>query len=118
MATINVAAIQTMVGLLSAVSRSSTKICYVSPTRLKRPFCSSTARRLTAVHGEKAHSRYFSDYAFEKMTGVKPEEGKSAKVGNKELLIIPDAVHTDLYDNKAGVIPYDRIAAFFRENLK
>ena len=70
------------------------------------------------VHGEKAHSRYFSDYAFEKMTGVKPEDGKSAKVGNKELLIIPGAVHTDLYDNKAGVIPYDRIAAFFRENLK
>ncbi len=70
------------------------------------------------VHGEKAHSRYFSDYAFEKMTGVKPEEGKSAKVGNKELLIIPGAVHTDLYDNKAGVIPYDRIAEFFRENLK
>lgn len=70
------------------------------------------------VHGEKAHSRYFSDYAFEKMTGVKPEDGKSAKVGNKELMIIPGAVHTDLYDNKAGVIPYDRIAAFFRENLK
>ena len=70
------------------------------------------------VHGEKAHSRYFSDYAFEKMTGVKPEDGKSAKVGNKELLIIPGAVHTDLYDNKAGVIPYDRIAEFFRENLK
>jgi hypothetical protein len=70
------------------------------------------------VHGEKAHSRYFSDYAFEKMTGVKPEDGKSAKVGNKELLIIPGAVHTDLYDNKAGVIPYNRIAEFFRENLK
>lgn len=70
------------------------------------------------VHGEKAHSRYFSDYAFEKMTGVKPEDGKSAKVGNKELLIISGAVHTDLYDNKAGVIPYDRIAEFFRENLK
>lgn len=70
------------------------------------------------VHGEKAHSRYFSDYAFEKMTGVKPEDGKSAKVGNKELLIISGAVHTDLYDNKAGVIPWERIENFFRENLK
>ena len=70
------------------------------------------------VHGEKAHSRYFSEYAFEKMTGVKPEEGKSAKVGNKELMIIPGAVHTDLYDDRAGVIPYDKIEAFFRENLK
>lgn len=69
------------------------------------------------IHGEKAHSRYFSEYAFEKMTGVKLEEGKSAKVGNKELLIIPNAVHTDLYDDKAGVIPYDKIEAFFNENL-
>ena len=70
------------------------------------------------VHGEKAHSRYFSEYAFEKMTGVKPEAGKSAKAGNKELMIIPGAVHTDLYDDRAGVIPYDKIEAFFRENLK
>ena len=59
-----------------------------------------------------------SDYAFEKMTGVRPEDGKSAKVGNKELLIIPGAVHTDLYDNKAGVIPWKRIENFFSENLK
>ena len=70
------------------------------------------------VHGEKAHSRYFSDYAFEKMTGVKPEDGKSAKVGNKELLIVPSAVHCDLYDDKAGVIPWDEIGNFFSENLK
>ena len=40
------------------------------------------------IHGEKAHSRYFSEYAFTQMTGVNPD-GKSAKVGNKELLIIP-----------------------------
>ena len=69
------------------------------------------------IHGEKAHSRYFSEYAFTQMTGVNPD-GKSAKVGNKELLIIPGAVHTDLYDNKAGVIPYDKMAEFFNENLK
>ena len=69
------------------------------------------------IHGEKAHSRYFSEYAFEKMTG-KHVEGQSAVVGNKELMIIPDAVHTDLYDDKNGKIPYDKMEAFFRENLK
>ena len=69
------------------------------------------------IHGEKAHSRYFSEYAFEKMTGKNPD-GKSITVGNKELMIIPDAVHTDLYDDKNGKIPYDKIEAFFRENLK
>ena len=52
------------------------------------------------------------------MTGQKPEPGKSTKVGNKELLIIPGATHVDLYDDKAGVIPFDRIGQFFLENLK
>ncbi len=69
------------------------------------------------IHGEKAHSRYFSEYAFEKMTGKKCE-GKSMKDGNKEIMIIPDAVHTDLYDDKNNKIPYDKIEAFFKENLK
>jgi len=69
------------------------------------------------IHGEKAHSRYFSEGAFEKMTGVKPEPGVSKKVGNKELLIIPGASHVDLYDDVAAVIPYDRIALFFKESL-
>ena len=69
------------------------------------------------IHGEKAHSRYFSEYAFEKMTG-KHVEGQSAVVGNKELMIIPDAVHTDLYDDKNNRIPYDKMEAFFRENMK
>ena len=69
------------------------------------------------IHGEKAHSRYFSEYAFERMTGRKVV-GKSATEGNKEMLIIPGATHVDLYDDVAGVIPYDRIEAFFRENLK
>ena len=79
------------------------------------------------IHGEKAHSRYFSEYAFEKMTGTNPQ-GKSMTIGrsaegrlytykNKELLIIPDAVHTDLYDDKNGKIPYDKMEQFFRENL-
>ncbi len=69
------------------------------------------------IHGEKAHSRYFSEYAFEKMTGKKCE-GKSMKDGNKEIMIIPEAVHTDLYDDKNNKIPYDKIEAFFKENLK
>lgn len=59
------------------------------------------------IHGEKAHSRYFSEDAFKKLTG-----------SNKELMIIPGASHVDLYDNQAGVIPYDKIEQFFRNNLK
>jgi len=69
------------------------------------------------IHGEKAHSRYFSEYAFERMTG-KHVEGVSAKEGNKELYIIPGASHVDLYDDVAGVIPYDKMETFFKENLK
>lgn len=59
------------------------------------------------IHGEKAHSRYFSEGAFAKLKG-----------DNKELMIIPGAVHTDLYDDKAGVIPYDKMEVFFKANLK
>ncbi len=59
------------------------------------------------VHGEKAHSRYFSEDAFKRLKG-----------DNKELVIIPGATHVDLYDDKAGVIPYDKIEQFFREYLK
>ena len=70
------------------------------------------------IHGENAHSRYFSEGAFEAMTGVKPEPGKSTVAGNKELMIIPGAVHCDLYDDRAGVIPYDKMESFFKDNLK
>ena len=69
------------------------------------------------IHGEKAHSRYFSEYAFERMTG-RHVEGVSAVEGNKELMIIPGASHVDLYDDVAGVIPYDKIESFFKANLK
>ncbi len=69
------------------------------------------------IHGEKAHSRYFSEYAFEKMTGVHVE-GESKIVGNKELMILPGAVHTDLYDDVNNRIPYDKIENFFKANLK
>ena len=59
------------------------------------------------IHGEKAHSRYFSEDAFKKLKG-----------DNKELLIIPGASHVDLYDNQANVIPFYKIESFFREYLK
>ncbi len=69
------------------------------------------------IHGEKAHSRYFSEYAFENMTGVHVE-GESKAVDNKELMIIPGAVHTDLYDDVNNRIPYDKMESFFKQNLK
>ena len=58
------------------------------------------------VHGENAHSRYFSEDAFKLLKG-----------DNKKLLIVPGANHTDLYDN-VQKIPYDEIGQFFRDNLK
>ena len=58
------------------------------------------------VHGEKAHSCYFSKDAF-----------KNLKGDNKELLIIPGAVHTDLYD-QMDIIPFDKMTEFFNEYLK
>ena len=58
------------------------------------------------VHGEKAHSRYFSEGAYDKLTG-----------DNKELMIIPGANHVDLYDNLT-VIPFEKLKSFFEEYLK
>lgn len=58
------------------------------------------------IHGEKAHSCYFSKDAYKALQG-----------DNKELMIIPDAVHTDLYD-RTDIIPFDKLEAFFQENLK
>lgn len=58
------------------------------------------------IHGEKAHSCYFSKDAFKKLKGE-----------NKELLILPDTVHTDLYDRK-DKIPFDKMENFFKDNLK
>ena len=57
------------------------------------------------IHGAEAHSRYFSEDAYKRLTG-----------GNKELLIIPGANHVDLYDN-LDVIPFDKINEFFRKVL-
>lgn len=58
------------------------------------------------IHGEKAHSRYFSEDAFKKLKG-----------DNKELLIIPKASHVDLYD-RTDIIPFDKIETFFQNHLK
>ena len=58
------------------------------------------------VHGEKAHSRYFSETAYSKLTG-----------DNKELLIIPGANHTDLYD-QMDIIPFEKLNAFFTAYLR
>lgn len=57
------------------------------------------------IHGEKAHSCYFSRDAFKKLKG-----------DNKELMIIPGAVHTDLYD-RTDIIPFDKIESFYRKYL-
>ncbi len=58
------------------------------------------------LHGEKAHSRYFSEDAFKKLQGK-----------NKELMIIKGANHVDLYDNMEK-IPFDKIESFFKQNLQ
>lgn len=58
------------------------------------------------IHGEKAHSCYFSKDAYAKLKG-----------NNKELYLIPNAVHTDLYD-QMDLIPFDKLVSFFHENLK
>ena len=63
------------------------------------------------IHGEKAHSCYFSKDAFADMVKDNPY------AYNKELLIIPGAVHTDLYDRK-DIIPFDKIEQFFRAYLQ
>ena len=63
------------------------------------------------IHGERAHSCYFSKDAYKNMT-----ENSSYK-NNKELMIIPDAVHTDLYD-RVDIIPFDKIEEIFKANLK
>ncbi len=63
------------------------------------------------MHGEKAHSCYFSKDAFAAMMNGNPDPG------NKELMIIPNAVHTDLYD-RTDIIPFDKLENFFGDNLK
>jgi uncharacterized protein len=63
-----------------------------------------TPRPILLIAGEKAHSRYFSEHAYK------------AAAEPKELMIIRNAVHVDLYD-KVDVIPFDKLTAFFTEHL-
>lgn len=69
-------------------------------------FSSEIRSAVLVIHGEKAHSCYFSRDAFKKLKG-----------DNKELIILPDTVHTDLYDKK-DKIPFDKIEEFLRNYLK
>lgn len=68
-------------------------------------FANEIKNAVLIIHGEKAHSCYFSKDAYKKLKGY-----------NKELMIIPNAVHTDLYD-KLDIIPFDKMVNFFNENL-
>ena len=87
------------------------------------------------LHGEKAHSRYFGITAYENMTGAKVDlQGQDANLqpmnkplaepfivtrGNKQLYIVPNATHCDLYDGGEGnYIPFDYIEEFYKANLK
>ena len=75
---------------------------------INQPICEYSDEIRSAVliiHGEKAHSCYMSKDEFEKLTR-----------DNKELLIIPDAVHTDLYDD-LEIIPFDKIVSFYNEHF-
>ena len=83
---------------------------------VNQPICNYTNEIRSAVlmiHGEKAHSLYFSQDEFKKMTA------NSAYTANKELMIIPGAVHTDLYDGgEKNYIPWDKLESFFDEYLR
>lgn len=68
-------------------------------------YSSEIRSAVMVLHGEKAHSRYMGEDAFKKLKG-----------DNKQLMIIPGASHTDLYDNLA-VIPFDKLEAFFQNYL-
>lgn len=82
---------------------------FINQTILK--YSNEIRSAVLMIHGEKAHSCYFSKDAYKDMIT------NSKYTDNKELMIIPNAVHTDLYDN-LKVIPFDKIDKFFKENLK
>lgn len=76
-------------------------------------YSSEIRSAVLVIHGEKAHSCYFSKDAYANMINGNPNPD------NKELMIIPDAVHTDLYDGgNKDAIPFDKMTAFFNTYLK
>lgn len=93
---------------------TTTSLSFINMPQLT--YTSEIENPVLIIHGEAAHSRYFSEDAFEDMTGEK-RSGWDTVSGNKELLIIPGASHIDLYDN-LNCIPFDKIERFFRVNLR
>ena len=71
-------------------------------------FAGEIRNAVLLVHGEKAHSRYFSEDMFKLLKG-----------NNKELIIVPNADHCDLYDGgiNHNKIPFDKIEHFIRKNI-
>ena len=74
-------------------------------------FSNEIRNAVLIIHGEKAHSCYFGKDAYNNMI----KNNNYTK--NKELMIIPNAVHTDLYD-KIDIIPFDKMEEFFKTNLR
>ena len=74
------------------------------------PYSNELRSAVLMIHGEKANSCYFSRNAFANMAKDNPY------ADNKEMLIIPDAVHTDLYD-QVDMISFNKMEKFFKENL-
>lgn len=85
-------------------SNVTTPLSFINMPQLS--YAGEIRNAVLIIHGEKAHSRYFSEDAYKKLKG-----------SNKELMIIPGAVHTDLYD-RMDVIPFDKVEVFFNEHLK
>ena len=81
----------------------TSKLSFINTPELT--FAGEIRNPVLIIHGDKAHSLYFSEDAFKKLEG-----------DNKELMIIPGDVHTDLYD-QVDIIPFDKIEEFFKENL-
>jgi len=77
-----------------------------------RQYSAEIRSAVLLIHGEKAHSRYFSEDAYRDMTAG------SAYAANKELMIVPGASHCDLYDGgEHHVIPFDKLESFFSKHL-
>lgn len=81
-------------------------------TRLLR-YSNEIRSAVLIVHGEKAHSRYMGETAYKDMING------NKYTSNKELMIIPNATHCDLYDGGNGnYIPWEKLDSFFKSNLK
>ncbi|TNG97684.1 alpha/beta hydrolase, partial [Pasteurellaceae bacterium USgator11] len=89
----------------NAAWTATTPLSFINMPLLQR--AGEIQNPVLVVHGEKAHSRYFSEDAFKKLKG-----------DNKELYIVPNATHVDLYDYQSGKIPFDKFEQFFKANLK